>query len=270
MIIGMTERVFDVVKLATEGSELGITSTNLIPLLRNRQVRHLIIEMTPAWWVSLNGTLAQGATLVCQIASFGYVVHTLRLAGRPMNTLSSAAVQDYLEQIAAQSATGFAGQDIGSGFSSESDSSSLNEATRFDGLRFFFFFACFFGRFFAAVAAAFALATAAAIGGAAGDAASARSATSSTSCHSVIIRLKGSRRRLLETGAPTRRGERSPPCASRASGRIRPRRRAVVAGGHRRWRRGGRRRSRPPLLRRRDRGQPCAHVQHLVYACPLA
>ena len=111
MIIGMTERVFDVVKLATEGSELGITSTNLIPLLRNRQVRHLIIEMTPAWWVSLNGTLAQGATLVCQIASFGYVVHTLRLAGRPMNTLSSAAVQDYLEQIAAQSATGFAGQE---------------------------------------------------------------------------------------------------------------------------------------------------------------
>ena len=77
------ERTITLVKVDTEGAELGIVEVNLLPLLRERLIQHLIMECTPAWWqhvdrqLTVNETVWAGARLINNIANAGYDVISL-------------------------------------------------------------------------------------------------------------------------------------------------------------------------------------------------
>ena len=68
------------VKLDVEGAEIGILNASLISLMRERRIRHLLMEFNPAFWAS-SGTLGLGAQLIGEAVSCGYtLVSSPRLA----------------------------------------------------------------------------------------------------------------------------------------------------------------------------------------------
>jgi len=70
---------FDVVKVDVEGAEAGVVNASLLPLLRARRIRHLIVEANPQWWRGENIKQALVArAVVAGIVSSGYRLHTLR------------------------------------------------------------------------------------------------------------------------------------------------------------------------------------------------
>ena len=74
------------VKLDVEGAELGILNGSLLPLLRQRRVRHLIMEATPGFWntstLGETHSRAFAVRLARSIAGFGYSLQTRMLVKR--------------------------------------------------------------------------------------------------------------------------------------------------------------------------------------------
>ena len=69
------------VKVDVEGAEIGLLRHNLLPLFRERRVRHCVVEVTPTAWrfaanTSFADALRMGARLIMDIAAYGYVVHS--------------------------------------------------------------------------------------------------------------------------------------------------------------------------------------------------
>ena len=67
------------VKVDVEGSEIGILNASLLPLLRQRRIRHLVMEATPGFWNSSLGTthsLSFALDIVYEVALSGYSLET--------------------------------------------------------------------------------------------------------------------------------------------------------------------------------------------------
>lgn len=70
------------VKCDVEGAELGILNASLMPLLRQRRIRHLVMEATPGFWNASfggSGSLAFAAQLMHSVAASGYSLETRTL-----------------------------------------------------------------------------------------------------------------------------------------------------------------------------------------------
>ena len=103
------------IKMDTEGMELGILNASLLPLLRRRLVAHLIFEATPGWWAvgsaaaalshaaekpgegegGGGGAIASpteiAAELVAQVVDCGYTMRTRLLRGTTIVQRARAA-----------------------------------------------------------------------------------------------------------------------------------------------------------------------------------
>ena len=83
---------FDLIKIDTEGQEIGILNASILQLVEQQRVRHLIFEATPAWWNASHGiTVGLAEQLVRQIMASGYLMRSRLLRGRILATPASAA-----------------------------------------------------------------------------------------------------------------------------------------------------------------------------------
>lgn len=74
------------IKVDVEHFEIPLLRFNLVPLLRRRLVRHLVVEITPFLWHRAAhkpqaAAFADGLALISEIASFGYTVYSPRWRG---------------------------------------------------------------------------------------------------------------------------------------------------------------------------------------------
>ena len=59
------------VKVDVEGAEMGILNASLLPLMRDRRVRHLVMEASPGFW---NGSLGHTHSLAFALDAIGEVI----------------------------------------------------------------------------------------------------------------------------------------------------------------------------------------------------
>ena len=74
------------VKVDVEHFEIPLLRFNLVPLLRRRLIRHLVVEITPFLWHKAArkpqaAAFADGLSMVSEVASFGYTVYSPRWRG---------------------------------------------------------------------------------------------------------------------------------------------------------------------------------------------
>ena len=68
-----------IIKMDTEGAEIGILNGTILPLIEARRVRHLVFEASPGYWSDKVGaSTALAAGLAARIVLAGYVLHTQR------------------------------------------------------------------------------------------------------------------------------------------------------------------------------------------------
>jgi hypothetical protein len=102
----------DLVKVDVEGAEIGILTNSLMPLLRTRRIRHLILEANPQWW---RGGQALGdrrnrtfpvhvvrsaIDAVQELTASGYRLRTLKCDSDARSSPSCENATNYLSEMA--------------------------------------------------------------------------------------------------------------------------------------------------------------------------
>jgi hypothetical protein len=75
-------------KVDAEGNELNVLRS-LAPLLAQRRITNLIVEVTPLFWRSANVAVADMIEILCMIIEAGYTGVTLSRAAPPLTALET-------------------------------------------------------------------------------------------------------------------------------------------------------------------------------------